>query len=144
MYTPYSEPVFNFRGQVQGFIVGAAVVAGIMLAAPAVFAAPTPTLPTAPLTDGDQIAAAFNVKVVWDISNCTKGEHPKVVLGCTFASDPSTIYINPVGTPERKHRTVLHELGHVVQARLGLEHSECNADKFADALQAPVPGYNCY
>lgn len=124
---------------VRGFVIGVAVIAAAVSGGQMATAA----LPNEQITDPDQIAATFGVDVVWDITFCTRGEHPEKVMGCASASTPNTIYLNPDVSPERKHRTVLHELGHIVQYRLGLDRDECNADIFADSLQPPLMGFNC-
>lgn len=125
------------RERVQGFAIGVLLIAGItMIPAPS-------ALPAEPLTDADSIAAAFGVDIVWDTTFCTSGAHPKKVMGCASAATPDIIYLDPTASAKRSHRTVLHELGHIMQYRLGLERNECEADKFADSLHPPLMGFNC-
>lgn len=133
MYTPYSERVFNFRGQVQGFAIGAAVVAGIMLGAPALFPGP------ASATDATQIADQFGVTVVWSTAPCSLMD--PTAQGCFLTNTPNTVYVSPGLSAMRTRYAVLHEIGHVMQHRLGESIDECGADQFAQSLGARFGHY---
>lgn len=110
------------KERVQGFVTGAAVMAGLMLGLPLM------TAPQSPSEDLDAIAAMFDVEIVWtDESPCKRSEQR--AIGCFFAPTPSLIYVSPNLADETRD-TVLHELGHVMQWRVGLPRSEEGADAF--------------
>lgn len=137
VYTPYSRTM-NIRGQVQGFAIGAAVMAAVMLGAPSVLNA-TQSHPHS----ADEIAATFGVKIVWSVLPC-KIALPTETEGCFLPDTPNVIYVDPASQGElRLHQTVLHELGHVVQQRLGIKRSECGADRFAMSLGSIGGNHKC-
>lgn len=125
--------MFKMRGQVQGFVVGAAVMAGVMLGAPALFHAP------ASATDATQIADQFGVTIVWSTLPCSLMD--TTAQGCFLDNTPSTVYVSPKLSELRTSYAVLHEIGHVMQHRLGEPISECDADKFAQSLGAQFGHY---
>ena len=60
--------------------------------------------------------------------------------GCFVA--PDLIQVD-TGVGELEHDVVLHELGHLIQYRLGLPADECQADAFAILFGATHVGYEC-
>lgn len=124
----------RFRGQVQGFAVGAAVVAALMFGLPAL------TGLNSPSEDMDELAAQFDVEIVWsNVNPCTPSGPAH---GCYLNATPSLIYVSPDMPAEFLRYTVLHEIGHVVQQRLWLPPSECAADRFAQSL-GTIKGAYC-
>lgn len=77
----------------------------------------------------EEIASSFGVTIVWNthlVPSCGS-------YGCHSVLTPNVIYVSPdLGDDTR--RIVLHELGHVMQWRLGIPADECGADRFAAAL----------
>lgn len=115
----------GMKHRVQGFVTGAAVMAGLMLGLPHM------TAPLSPSEDWDGIAELFAVQIVWTESNpcMLTGQQ---VNGCFTASTPSMIYVSPSLDKTSTRELVLHEIGHVMQWRLGMPPSEPGADVFSD------------
>ena len=87
-------------------------------------------------TQYDEIARDFGVTIVWDTSlvpSC--GDY-----GCHTVLTPNVIYVSP-DLGDGTMRIVLHELGHVMQWRLGIPKDECGADQFAASLGAGWGSY---
>lgn len=125
----------NIRGQVQGFAIGAAVTAAIMIGGPQLLSAHPAE------TDATKIAAAFNVKIVWTtLSPCSAIREN--IDGCFSPKTPATIYVSPTLNPANEYYIVLHEIGHVLQHRLGVVEDECAADRFAQSMRSTL-GYYC-
>ena len=117
-------------------------MAGIMLGAPAL--ASPHVFPTEPLTDPTAIAAAFDAKIVRNTDGCgTPTKSYIEVVGCASSTAHDTIYVSPDLEGEKLRYVVLHELGHVMQFRLGIERDECQADVFASSLGGGDKGINC-
>ena len=114
----------NIRGQVQGFAIGAAVMAAVMVGFPASTSAPVATNPYA------TIAAEFNVTIQWQtVGLCGPG-----TTGCFDPTTPNVIYVKTGMDANETRYVVLHEIGHASQYRMGLPLDECNADEFARSL----------
>ena len=117
-----------FKQRVQGFAVGAATVAAIMVGLPMLSASsPNPEL--------DEFAASLGVDIVWTSLNPCK-LHRSDNIGCFVVATPNTIYVEPsIKNPGMDTFAVLHELGHVMQNRRGLPLDEKGADRMAWALR---------
>jgi Zn-dependent peptidase ImmA (M78 family) len=91
--------------------------------------------------DSTQIAASFGVNIVWaKHSPCElQGD---VFLGCFTAATPNTIYVAPDMSDANEYYIVLHEIGHVLQHRLGNMQDECAADRFAQSMRSNL-GMTC-
>ena len=111
--------------------MGAAVIAAVMLGLPAILA------PASPLKDMDEMAATFGVEIVWTSVSPCQGIRTDAI-GCHIELTPSRIYVSPDLTASDTRYIVLHEIGHVVQSRLGIPLDECEADNFARSLGAVV------
>lgn len=85
--------------------------------------------------DMDALAARFAVTIVWtdDDRNCG--------AGCYDPRDPNVIYVAPGMDAETTRYVVLHELGHVLQFRVGMAADECAADRFAQSMGSTMGGY---
>ena len=116
-----------FKQRVQGFVIGAAAVAAIMVGLPLMSApSPTPSL--------DEFAASIGVEIAWaPVTPCTFAKPQS--LGCYLPATPDVIYVVPSSSKNNK-QVVLHELAHVMQHRLGLWLNECDADRLANTLGA--------
>lgn len=125
----------NTKSTIQGIAIGAALTAAVMIGIPALLSAHQPT------ENYTQIAEDFGVTIVWTpVTPCaiTGGTH---VIGCFVPTTPNTIYVQP-NLPEGKTRySVLHEIGHVMQWRLGRQLGECAADRFAQSLGSTGGNY---
>jgi hypothetical protein len=91
--------------------------------------------PTRPAAESNEIAAEFAVEVGWfdDTNNPCPTE---TSLGCYISEeDPDVIYVREDLGP-LTDSVILHEIGHVMQGRLGLPFDECGADDFARSMGA--------
>lgn len=115
-------------------LIGLVTGLAIAFAAVGAYAATTVT----PETNPNQIAEQFGATIAWfdDESPCG-GED----VGCYTSRTPNTIYIRTGLEPDVQRSVILHELGHLTQARLGLPRDECKADEFAKSLGATVTAY---
>src|SRR5690554_8078992 len=109
----------NFRGQVQGFAVGAAAVALVMVGMPSLFPAPTAT------ADMDELANQFGVTIVWSTAPCAPMDAE--ANGCFLINTPNTVYVSPNLQTDYTRYAVLHEIGHVMQYKVDGTISECAA-----------------
>ena len=115
-----------FKQRVQGFAVGAATVAAIMVGLPMLSASsPNPEL--------DEFAASLGVDIIWT------GTHPcllkdPIYRACYTIFLPDTIFIDPAVAEYNQRFLVFHEIAHVLQHRLGEERDECQAYQIADAI----------
>lgn len=89
--------------------------------------------PLAAGNDAEAIASQFHVAVVWDATGCSGAP------GCHWTQTPDVIYLEPGRDAAATRQTALHELGHVMQYRLGLPADQCGADRFAEALGGGEP-----
>jgi hypothetical protein len=96
--------------------------------------------PSDPTTDTDQIASQFSVTIHWS-KKLTCGTVD--AGGCTFAHSTKDIYVLGGLPAEQTRSVILHEIGHVMQNRLGQPADECKADEFARSLGATWFGYDC-
>lgn len=125
----------NIRGQIQGFAIGAAVMAAVMIGGPALLSS------HADVSDATKIAATFGVKIVWSpLSPCIL-DGPEFT-GCFDDHTPNTIYMKPGMDRANEYYVALHEIGHVLQHRLGKILNECDADRFAQSMGSTL-GYYC-
>jgi len=117
-----------FKQRVQGFAVGAAAVAAIMVGLPFINGtSPTPEL--------DAFAETLDIDIAWTAVNpCTPMDVR--VKACFAEWTPNTIYVNPNRSPELVKYSVLHETAHVLQHRLGEDLDDCRADQIAQLLGA--------
>lgn len=93
----------------------------------------------APARQPEDIASRFDVAVVWfegDDSPCDAGSG-----GCFDPETPDVVYIMRGLDAEVERSLILHEIGHVLQFRLGLPLDECAADLFAESMGASWLGY---
>jgi hypothetical protein len=90
--------------------------------------------------DADSIAAKFDVQIVWQNRVLCAGPDDRVA-GCFTPAAPDTIFVRTGQTPELERYIVLHELGHVIQYRLGLDRDECGADRFAQSMGSTYGNY---
>lgn len=111
-------------------VVSTLAIAAVALGTIAAVAA-SPTRPAA----SHAIAAEFDVEV----SGFTEATNPcgsPTSMGCYIADQaPNVIYIRE-GLGALTDSVILHELGHVMQKRLGLPYDECGAEEFARSLGA--------
>ena len=116
-----------FKQRVQGFAIGAAFVAALMIGLPLIgVPSPSPSL--------DKFAASIGVEIAWaPVTPCTITKPQS--LGCYLPATPDVIYVVPSSGKNNK-QVVLHELAHVMQHRLGLWLNECDADRLANTLGA--------
>lgn len=126
----------SWKSYLAGFVsalvlVGAAV--GGVIVAPALASSPASS------TDATQIADQFGVTVVWSTVPCSLMD--PTAEGCFLANTPSTVYVSAGLSALRTRYAVLHEVGHVMQHRLGESISECGADQFAQSLGARFGHY---
>ena len=121
-----------FKQRVQGFAVGAATVAALMVGLPMLSSpSPDPSL--------DEFAESVGVEIVWSpVTPCTVTKPQS--LGCFSLSTPDVIYVVP-SSNKKNNQVVLHELAHVMQHRLGLWLNECDADRLANTLGAHSGDY---
>lgn len=92
----------------------------------------------------DAVAAQFDVTVNWfDRDDPTVCANPEGLeyAGCFHYTQPDVINVMRGLTPEQEAHTVLHEIGHVLQNRLGLEPNECDADRFAQSMGSNFGAY---
>lgn len=83
----------------------------------------------------DEIAAQFGVTVQ------VVSETPCGLAGCFLRATPDTIYIEPGFDGEELRYLILHEIGHVIQHRLGIPLDECGADRFAQSMGSTFGAY---
>lgn len=127
------KPRVMFKQQVQGFAVGAAVVAALMVGVPAL-SAPSEN------TDVDTFAASVGVDIVWTEINPCNALGLKS-QGCFTPTTPNTVYVAPSGPSKKAAYAAMHEIAHALQYRRGVALNECNADEIARLLGAP-DGWN--
>lgn len=89
----------------------------------------------------NDVAAGFGVQIIW-VENIAE-KCGDMTAGCWEEITPDTIYIGSKLEPEATRHAVLHELGHVMQNRLGQPFDECKADDFAQALGSTMQSYKC-
>lgn len=118
-----------------GAVIGLAVSAGAVGTVLAASAAPP-----VKQTDSVAIARQFNVKIDFFKDMTCGGVE---AWGCTRPGSTDTIYVKAGLSAEETRGVELHEIGHIMQNRLGLENNECQADAFARSLGAKWFGYNC-
>lgn len=114
-------------------------VAGLLIASGAGFAAMTASL-NASSTKFDEIASAVGVSIDWDrerLAKCGGDE----ALGCFRPSAPGVVHLSP-DLGDYTRQVLLHEIGHVLQHRLGQPLDECGADLFAASMGSDE-GYHC-
>lgn len=124
-----SRTVLAFMGGV--VTVLALVVVGLvslLLSRPS--AAPVP----------DDLAARFGVSIVWFDNQSPCGPSDDFG-GCFEPVTPDLIYVMKGLDPEVERSIILHEIGHVLQYRLGEPLDECAADLFARSMGATWAGY---
>lgn len=88
----------------------------------------------------DAIASAVGVSIDWDqnrLAECGGSE----ALGCFRPSAPGVVHVSP-DLGDYTRQVLLHELGHVLQHRLGQPLDECGADQFAASMGSDE-GYHC-
>jgi hypothetical protein len=91
--------------------------------------------PTSADNDPEAMAAQFDIAIVWSTAPC------EGALGCHWTQTPDVIYVDPTLDAAQTKHVVLHELGHVMQYRLGLPNDQCGADRFAESLGGGAPTY---
>jgi len=119
-----------FKQRVQGFAIGAATIAAIMVGLP-MLSAPTPA------PELDEFADSLGIQIVW-----TK-HHPCEIygnIGCFTQTTPNVVYVEPDLGEDVTRYVLLHEVAHVLQFRLGEPLKECKADHIAALLGAPPRG----
>jgi len=124
-----TAPMF-WVGVLYGVVVSLLAVVGFLL-----------INPLAAHGQSNAIAEKFGVTIVWSDDGCASvgGIDP---AACFNPATPSTIYVTPGLDEATTNHLVLHEIGHVMQNRLGLPNDECAADRFAQSLGSQL-GYYC-
>lgn len=125
------SPLAGFAG---GVVSVLAVVAAALAAL--VFSAPSNA------AVADDLAGRFDVEVVWFGESSPCGEASERG-GCWQRVTPDVIYVQSGFDADTTRSIILHEIGHVVQYRLGIPMDECQADLFAISLGATWTGYDC-
>lgn len=77
----------------------------------------------------DSIAEQFGAKIIWE-NHC----EPEERGGCFLPHTPDVIYVSEGMPADLEEYVILHELGHLMQHRLGQPFNECAADRFAQSL----------
>lgn len=90
-------------------------------------------------TSPSDIAAQFGVTVHYFKDARCGGAAD--AAGCTLPGSTDTIYIQSGLPADVTRSATLHELGHIMQNRLGLPNDECKADQFARSLGATALAY---
>jgi hypothetical protein len=122
------------KHEVSAFIAGMCVMLAIVVGITFIV---TTLNPTAADGSPESIAQKFGVEIVWDADlHLRCGGY-----ACFSPATPDLIYVKPGLSDDETKRVVLHELGHVVEYRLGIPLDECNADRFAAALGATWGSY---
>lgn len=117
-----------FKHRVQGFVAGAAVAAALMLA-------PQMLSTSGGHDDMDAFAASLGIEIVWtDINPCDVIQQG--AEGCFSSSTPNLIYVTPSENQYLTQYAALHELGHALQHRFGVDRNECGASMIAQGLGA--------
>jgi hypothetical protein len=128
MRKPSQTTVTAFGGIVTA-LLAVTVIAGVSAA------------PAATETYPDQIAEQFGVTVVV-VEDLTCG-NVSSAAGCFRTETPDVVYLDKREGTSWQRSVILHELGHVMQHRLGQPLDECKADQFALSLGATWTGNNC-
>lgn len=117
-------------GAVTVLAIAAGVLVAIFFSRPSAAAVP------------DDLASRFDVTVVWfdDESPCGAATD---FSGCFITGTPDVIYVASGFDADLTRSIILHEIGHVLQYRLGLPEDECKADEFARSMGATWTGYDC-
>lgn len=92
-------------------------------------------VPKPGMTVDNDIASQFGV-TVQIVEDPPCGES-----GCFLRATPDVIYVKEGLGAEWFRYVVLHEIGHVIQYRLGLPMDECAADRFAQSMGSEHGGY---
>jgi len=129
-----------FKQRVQGFAIGAAAVAAIMVAVPLLN-------PRSIDPDMDAFAESVGITILWsDVTPCTPTT-PNAV-GCFTPATPDAIYVSKSLDNESRRFIVMHEIGHALANRLGSNEPrqvrEGRADSFARSLGAQRPATFLY
>ena len=115
-----------FKQRVQGFAVGAAAVAALMIGLPMLnVGSPNPEL--------DKFAASLGVDIVWSATHPCLLKNP-AYDACFTPLLPNTVFVNPAISEGDQRFFVFHEIAHVFQHRLNMERDECQAYRVADAI----------
>lgn len=120
----------------------AGVVSALALSVAGLAVVTATIMAPASAAESHDLAAEFGVEIVW----FDEGQSPKCadtnVAGCFDDGTPNVIYIQrDLGEYERS--VILHEIGHALHHRLGIESNECAADEFARSMGATWFGYEC-
>ena len=123
-----------FKHHVQGFAIGAAVVALVLFGIPMLSE-------SSPDLDLDKFAGTLALGIVWtDSTPCDLKREGST--GCFTPATPNVIYANMLDNAEARRFVVLHEIGHALAHRAGVESSgrqaELDADCFAHSLGATL------
>jgi len=87
----------------------------------------------------DAIAKQIGLTITWKVPPTCDNSY-----GCFTPLTPDVIYVSPNLRQSETYRIVLHEMGHVMQYRMGMAQNECKADQFAEIFMAqPSTLANC-
>jgi Zn-dependent peptidase ImmA (M78 family) len=86
-----------------------------------------------PTSTPNALASNFGLQVVWSDSLECDGAP---ALGCYRETTPTVVYAIRGLDSEKERYVILHEIGHAMHDRAGVETSECLADKFAVSMGA--------
>lgn|GEM_PF-6534165 len=118
--------------------VAAGVVATLALVFIALLAI---ALQPKPTPSAEEIATEFGLEIVWmDETFDCEGEE---AWGCFRDTTPDIIYVATGLSDELERYVILHETGHAMHHRLGIESTECAADQFARSLGGQSPRDYC-
>ena len=114
---------------------GVAAVAAALCVTAGALALPPSTSAAQP----HPIAAAHGAEIMWttDDSVCASGERG----GCYLPETPDVIWVSEGLPADLEEYVILHELGHLIQARNGEAFNECAADRYAQTHGAQFGEY---
>jgi Zn-dependent peptidase ImmA (M78 family) len=125
-------------GRIHAFVAGAVTVLALVAGALLIWVLSAP----AHSAESEDLASRFDVTVVWFDDNSPCGDTTEHG-GCWQRATPDVIYVQSGFDPDVERSMILHEIGHVLQHRLGLPLDECKADEFARSMGATWSGYDC-
>jgi hypothetical protein len=137
---------------VAGVVTTLALITGALAGVMAATASPNTPLskpdfvyPTVMDWTTTEISEQFGVGITYfEDSPCGDTSH---MLGCWSSATPDIVWISStIDDPALERWVTLHEIGHVLHARLGITGSECAADMFARSMLGDPPtaaDWNC-
>lgn len=89
----------------------------------------------------EELAGTFGATISWFTDPSETPCEQVDAAGCYSPRNPDVIYISKGLQPDVQRYAILHEIGHMVQSRLGMPIDECAADRFAQSLGATYGPY---